>query len=51
MKARIIGSIIVLLIVGGLYVVSEGGSNTTQQTTPTIQPSANDSAFKNLNIN
>lgn len=47
MKTRIIGSILILIILGGLFLVTE------QESQPqTIQPvQTNDSTFKSLSIN
>ena len=50
MKTRIIGSIIIALVLGGLYVVTE--SNSVSQ--PTNQPTPfnpNDAAMRSLSIN
>lgn len=55
MMYRIIGAILVLLVVGGLYVMTEGVSNEVNTEspvdTPAYQTSPDDNQFKNLNIN
>lgn len=51
MKTRIIGTILVLLVLGALFVLTEGdfGGSTA---TPTVStPVTGDSAFKDLKIN
>lgn len=51
MKTQIIGSIIVILVIFGLYVASNE-SQTTQPNQPTQSvPAQSDSAFKSLSIN
>lgn len=53
MLYRIIGGVLVLLVVGALYVITEGAptSNnaTVEQSSP--QPTSDDTDFKNLKIN
>jgi hypothetical protein len=55
MKYRIIGFVLVVLVVGGLYLATEGlpsGSSaepTSDQ--PYVPPSSSDNEFKNLKIN
>lgn len=54
MKYRIIGFVLVMLVVGGLYLATEGlpssGSPTTSDQ-PYVPPSSSDNEFKNLKIN
>lgn len=48
MKTRIIGTILIILILGGLYLITEN-----KESTPTLisAPVSNDSALKSLSIN
>lgn len=53
MKARIIGAILVILVLGGLYVLTEGDltQNTNGDTITTVPATPSDNDFKNLKIN
>lgn len=52
MLYRIIGGVLVLLVVGALYVITEGEQSVTPQTEqPVFQSSPSDNDFKNLKIN
>ncbi len=52
MKARIIGSIIVLAVLGALFVLTEGnGGSNTNKPQFSSQPNSSDNAFKDLKIN
>lgn len=53
MKTRIIGSLILLLVLFGLFVVSGGDTeiNQTQDAPAVYVPSSNDAAMKSLNVN
>ena len=53
MKTRIIGSLILLLVLFGLFVASGGdtGIADTQDAPAVIVPSSNDAAMKSLSIN
>ena len=52
MMYRVVGGILVILVVGALYVLSEGDQRVTpQDSQPTFQSSPSDNDFKNLKIN
>jgi len=55
MKYRIIGFVLVVLVVCGLYVATEGlpdtGKATPTADQPFVPPSSSDNEFKNLKIN
>lgn len=53
MKTRIIGSLILLLVLLGLFIASGGDTEgTPSQDTPAVfVPSSNDAAMKSLSIN
>lgn len=51
MKARIIGSILVILVVAGLYFVTESSKTPTPQTTTPQFSSPSDDSFRGLKIN
>lgn len=48
MKARIVGFVLLSLILGGLYVLTESESSPQPIT---VMPSSSDNDFKNLKIN
>lgn len=51
MTARIIGFILVLLVLGALFVLTEGDTVGSTATPIVSTPGTNDSAFKDLKIN
>lgn len=53
MKARIFGAVFVLLVLGALYVLTEGDltTNTSGDTITTVPATPSDNDFKNLKIN
>lgn len=51
MKTRIFGSIALVLILLGLFFVSESVATNPEPTQNQIQPSSNDAAMKSLSIN
>jgi len=50
MKSRIIGYILVILVVGALYVLTESSNTQSTPAQPTFK-TGNDDAFKGLSIN
>lgn len=51
MKSRVIGAVLVLLILGGLFVLTEGEIGNSTSSPEVSVPNTNDSAFKDLKIN
>jgi hypothetical protein len=51
MKAQIVGIVLVLLVLGALFVLTEGDFSGSTTAPAVSTPSTNDSAFKDLKIN
>jgi hypothetical protein len=49
MKTRIIGSLLILIVLGGLFLVTNQDTQPTQQSAPA--PMNNESSFKSLSVN
>lgn len=53
MKTRIIGTLLLIIVLGGLFVATNQSGGVSNHVAPveTPQPSTNDSALKSLSIN